>query len=235
MNWTPYIDRNREDLLLVMADLFASIGLGQGGAIAVLPRYVRTRVLGVLRPAEAALRRMIFVAALMLAAQGMIVRARAARTSPVGSLPEGHGERAAVFALIDPRKRFDLHPDRPKYVTGPGPRITDMWSDDPIYDRSDLYAYQNKSKPTPEDELSAVALCRRLQALKTALDDIPKQAKRLMRRQAREQDRKKRLPLSPMRPGAPPGQRRARRENIHEILHECHQVALRAMKEHDTS
>jgi len=233
MSWTPYIARSREDLLLVMAELFASIGLIEGGVVSVLPRFMRTRVLAVLRPAEAALRRLVFVASLALAAQGVTIRVRAARTGPVGAAINSNPDRAPVFALIDPRKNFE--PRRPKRAPGPGPQITDIWSDNPIYDRTALYAYQNKPDPTPEDELSAAALCRRLQALKIALDDIPKQAKRLMRRQTREQERKKRFSLSPMRPGMPPGQRRTRREEIHEILHDCHQLALRAIKEHDTS
>jgi hypothetical protein len=57
------IERNREPLLRIVAALFAMIGLTEAGAVERLSRPVYRAVLFVLRPAEAAVRRLIIVAA----------------------------------------------------------------------------------------------------------------------------------------------------------------------------
>ena len=73
-----------------------------------------------------------------------------------------------------------------------------------------------------------------LQALKSALEDLPRQAKRL----ARWQQRRKEAPdlkfLSPLRPGRPPGYRRKPIHEVDEVLIECDDLAWEAMKP-DTS
>ena len=89
--------------------------------------------------------------------------------------------------------------------------------------------------PPPSDGLaSAQGLTRRLEALKSALEDLPRQAKRL----ARWQQRRKAAPdhkfLSPLRPGRPPGYRRKPIHEVDEVLIECDDLAWEAMKP-DTS
>jgi hypothetical protein len=72
--------------------------------------------------------------------------------------------------------------------------------------------------------------------LKLALDDIPRQAKRLVRWQARR-SRPDIYPPKfsvPLRPGRPPGYRAKRSHDIDDILNECHDLALIAQKP-DTS
>jgi hypothetical protein len=88
--------------------------------------------------------------------------------------------------------------------------------------------------PPPDGLVGAEPLSRRLQALKSALNDLPSQAKRL----ARWQQRRKAAPshkfLSPLRPGRPPGYRRKPIHEVDDVLIECDDLAWEAMKP-DTS
>ncbi len=235
MDWEVAIERNRADLIRAVTWLFTWAKIDIGGSVETLPRLKWLTILFVLRPAESALRRIIFVAAIVYAVTAPILKDRVALSARAKQNSTGERRLGPLpFKLIDPRKRFDLHPDKPKYARGPGPRVTDFWSDDPVFDRSDLYAYQNRSKPTPDDDISAAWLCARMNSVIAALEDIPAQALRLVTLQARMQRRFERTGkpnLSPMRPGSPPGYRRRHRHEVDEVLYECQQIALRAMRE----
>jgi hypothetical protein len=69
----------------------------------------------------------------------------------------------------------------------------------------------------------------RLEAVKLALDDLPGQARRLVRLRAR---RKKTPKLStwPMRPGRPPGSRKRGVRDVDRVLAECHSLASDAIE-----
>lgn len=236
MNWEGAIEKNRADLIRVVAWLFTWLKIEEGGSIETLPRINHGTVLFVLRPAESALRRLIYVASIVYRIAAPILRDRALTGGRKAPKTEGKSEtqRPLPFKLIDPRKRFDLFPDRPKYAKGPGPRITVFGSDDPIFDRSDLYAYQERMAMPRAEEISGVQLCRRLNALKAALDDLPAQARRLVALKARMARLNKLIgkpDLSVMRPGAPPGYRRRHRHEVDEILYECQQIALMAIRD----
>jgi hypothetical protein len=89
--------------------------------------------------------------------------------------------------------------------------------------------------PSPPDGLvGAVRLTRRLQALKLALDDLPRQARRLARLRAKRENMPSLKFKSPLRPGRPPGSRRKPVHLVDEILAECHWLAWDALKP-DTS
>ena len=174
MDWALAIERNQTILLRNLAWLFAWLTLEIGESVETMPRFKKLTVLFVLRPSEAAYRRVLLVTVLVRGIVAPMITNRAARPqrSERKSGGKKRGERPLPFKLTDPRKNFDLHPDKPKYVSGPGPWVTDMWSDDPIFDRSALYAHQermNRPAATPDDEISAVALCRRMNALKPSL------------------------------------------------------------------
>jgi hypothetical protein len=69
--------------------------------------------------------------------------------------------------------------------------------------------------PSPDDPVDATRLALRLAALAAALDDLPGQARRFARWRARQDARKNSAPgpvrrVSPLRPGRPPGGRLAR-------------------------
>ena len=88
--------------------------------------------------------------------------------------------------------------------------------------------------PPPDGLVNAERLSRRLQALKLALDDLPRQARRMARWRVRRENMKSPKFKSPLRPGPPPGRRKRQIHPIDEILADCHWLAWEAMKP-DTS
>ena len=240
MDWSLAIDHNHKVLLRNVAWLFTWLGLEIGGTVETMPRLKRLTVLFVLRPSESAFRRVLLVAMFV---RGVVAPLLKKRAAPVGKSKrqqagEKRGRSAALpFKLLDQRKPFNLHPDKPKYVSGPGPWITDLWSDDPIYDRAALYAHQermNRPKPSPDDEESATAICLRMNALMAALNDLDGQVLRMAKLHARIEAQPRqigKLPLRVMRPGLPPGTRQRQKHEIDEVLAECHRLALMAQHE----
>jgi hypothetical protein len=82
--------------------------------------------------------------------------------------------------------------------------------------------------------IDARRLHARLEALKLALEDLPRQARRLVRARARRA-KVARLELqSVMRPGRPPGHRKRPIHDVDHVLAECHWLA-RDVEAHDTS
>jgi hypothetical protein len=226
MNWDLAIERNREPLLRIIAGLFAMIGLSEGAAIDRLARPLYRSVLLVLRPAEAAVRRLIVVAA-----RGLVVKPSPERQAPkdlkISRKGQGQGQGRLSFRLFDPRKRFDaegrpIRRRRPPRVQ-PRIRVIDF---DP---RSPLYRSPPPAPPAPapkkDDTVNAQPLCRRLLAIKLALDDLPRQAQRLARWRSRPVAARRPRLTSPLRPGAPPGRRKRPTHEVHEILKECHWLA----------
>ena len=88
--------------------------------------------------------------------------------------------------------------------------------------------------PPPDGRVSATRLHRRLQALKSALEDLPRQAKRLVRWQERRKASPDHKFLVPLRSGHPPGYRRKPIHEVDDVLTECDGLAWEAMKP-DTS
>ena len=228
MDWTLALQRNQEILLRNVTWLFTWLKLEVGGSLETMPRLHHRTILFVLRPSESACRRLILVAVLVLGTKAAPFFDRAQAAARGGEKAARVGTRVPAFRLIDPRKRFDLFPDKPKYAAGPGPRVTDLWSDDPIYDRSDLYAYQARQGAEPDADVNAKNLCRRMNALVKALENLPKQAQRMASLQARLKRRQAQTGrglLQPLRPGLPPGWRRRHKHEVDEVLAECHQLA----------
>jgi hypothetical protein len=77
----------------------------------------------------------------------------------------------------------------------------------------------------PDGTVSALRLNRRLAAVKMALEDLPRQARRLARWKARRQGMPSPAFKSPLRPGPPPGHRKKPKEEIDFVLKECHGLA----------
>lgn len=219
MDWAGVIERNRALLAPVIAALFVLAGISEGGAAVTLPRRVYRAVLRILRPAESAVRRLI-----VIAARGLAVKPCGAKAFPAALLAKAGAARAPGFALIDPLKRFA----KPGFVWGAArsvPRICVPGLTEP-----DFIAV--RKAPAADDPLSAARLCQRLNALKRALDDLPKQARRLARWQARHSvERLRSQPfkprrLWPLRSGPAPGRRKRHVHAIDELLDECHSMAL---------
>jgi hypothetical protein len=148
-------------------------------------------------------------------------------------LPAGKGRANTrlIFKLFDPVKGFAsasgaaVAPVVPRiYVFGYDPRVAALWAA-----RRPVAA-----AVLPSGRADAQRLVLRLQALKLALDDLPRQARRLARLRARHGNVTSPTFRSPLRPGPPPGHRKKKIHEIDEILAECHGLARDALKP-DTS
>jgi hypothetical protein len=78
--------------------------------------------------------------------------------------------------------------------------------------------------------VGAERLTRRLHALKLALEDLPRQARRLARWRVRRENAQNPKFKSPLRPGHPPGYRRKPVHQVDAVLAECHGLACYAME-----
>jgi hypothetical protein len=245
MDWPLIIERNRERLLAVLAPLFAILGLdprtGLDPRRADLPRHLYRALLITLRPAESAVRRLIIIAA-----RGLVAKLSASRSFPAGLglklrlALEKDVERIPAFCLIDPLKRFAPEGfewakewEKEQIL----PRISVPGLIDPVF--ADRFIPSPGLTRGPDDPIGCAALRRRLRALKEALDNLPRQARRLARWKARSelarQSAAKPRRLSPFRPGYAPGYHRREREEIDIILGDCHYFAVEAWRGPDTS
>ena len=228
MDWDLAIKRNSKALKGIIEVLFALLGLDGTDAASRIPRSLHRAVLGVLRPAESAVRRLI-----VIAARGVVVKLAPSRPMPEGHrIGKGGGSGPPSFQLFDPLKR--LKPVRVMKFTRLVPRIHFFPHDPRI---SALFPAPRPvvaPPPRPDGRVSATRLTRRLQALKLALDDLPRQAKRLVRLQERRKVSPWPKSTLPLRSGHPPGYRRKPIHEVDEVLTECDGLAWEAMKP-DTS
>jgi hypothetical protein len=220
MDWDRAIERNSEALKAIVATLFAMLGLGGDATVERLPRALHRAALGVLRPAESALRRLI-----VIAARGMVAIPAPVRPMRQGLVIRGGGNRLS-FQLFDRRKRFASE----RRVSGPPvlPRIH-IFGSDPI-----IMAPRSAPPPAPaappdDGAVEARRLLLRLAALKRALDDLPREARRLVRLRAKRAEKPGFRFTSPLRPGRPPGSRRIAVYDVDRVLAECHGLAFDAV------
>jgi hypothetical protein len=229
MDWDMIIERNRERILAVLAPLFAVLGFDPRRA-GEMPRHYYSGLLILLRPAESAVRRLI-----VIAARGIVVKLKlsAARAFPNGLILNKDAGRIPAFRLIDPLKRFATEDFEWSKEWGKDwgreqviPRISVPGLFDPVFP-------EPVPVPSSDDSIDTSALLRHILALKQALDNLPRQARRLARWKARrELARQAKVwnpgRLSPFRPGFAPGYHRTNRQEIDEILADCHYFAREA-------
>jgi hypothetical protein len=161
---------------------------------------------------------------IVIAARGLVVKLAPSRPMPAGPIGKGAGRSYPSFQLFDPRKNF-ARPRRRAFartpprihVFGSDPRVVALWrAPQPVAD---------PAPPPPDGLVNAQAVTRRLQALKLALEDLPRQARRLARWRTRRENAKALMFTSPLRPGHPPGYRRKPVHQADELLIECHELA----------
>ena len=228
-DWPLAIKRNSEALQRIIATLFAMAGIADGATSASLPHHLYRAILLVLRPAESAVRRLVIIAA-----RGLVLKSRMSRPAPAGfSVPPRKGTAyVPAFLLIDPLKRFTT--GTPEFAAGPMPHIRSLDGYEPLI-------FGQRPQIEPDEDDSPEQIFRRLHALKGALDDLPRQARRLARWRARRDQSLKtnaigrRFRLSPFRPGLPPGHRQRPIREIDDILRECHGLALDACRQPNTT
>ena len=217
------IDLNKTALVRVVAGLFALLGAAAMetplAALARIPVGVHRGVARVLRPAESAARRLIVTLAGILKLKA---KPRKSRPAPRGLVRAARGSRRLSFQLFDPRRRFF----RKKARTRPAPRVSS-------FGPGEVHRVSpGREKPGRDksDGLETSAnLLRRLEALKDALDDLPRQARRLVRAMARRENIPHLKLKMPLRPGRPPGHRKKPRLDIDSVLHQCDWLARNAL------
>jgi hypothetical protein len=229
MDVTAAIDRNHRALTRLVALMFAMVGLDQGHAVERLARPLYRAVLCLLCPAESAVRRLIVVAA-----RGLAVKPRPPRPAPGGLNIAGCGHGRVSFQLFDPPERFAARVGRRRFArTGPEPRIRVI--DATADPRIPLFRLPEPAAPLPDDgTVNAVPLCRRLVAIRSALEDLPRQVRRYARRLSRPAGAWTPQRAAALRPGPPPGLRQRPGREVDRILTECDGLARQA-GELDTS
>jgi hypothetical protein len=225
MDWARAIERNSEALKGIVAALFAMLGLVGEVTVERIPQILHRAVLRVLHPAESAVRRLI-----VIAARGLVVKPTPSRPMPKGLIISKGGSSRASFRLFDPRKSFaELRERTPVrklpriHYFGPDPRVAAIWA-------SYKPAVVPVPPPPPDGLVAAEPLTRRMQALKSALNDLPRQAKRLARWRLRRDNIPSLKFKSPLRPGRPPGHRKKPTHEVDELLIECHGLAYDALR-----
>ncbi|KQZ14018.1 hypothetical protein ASD44_07965 [Mesorhizobium sp. Root554] len=195
-----------------------------------LPRRLHRAVLALLRPAEAAARRLVIIAA-----RGLVVVLPPRKSSQegsalriAGSLPTPPKAVARALPLFDPLPRWTQHISHSAV-----PRISVPGFSAPF----------PVALPSPHDPIGAARLLLRLEALGSVLDDLPRHARRLAcLRAARRQPAASAIagPVRlkrtwPLRPGRPPGSRPSRRSAhaVHAVLGDLQGLAVWALS--DTS
>jgi len=228
MDWDVAIKRKSEALMEIVAGLFAMLGLvALTDTVSRLPWPTYRAALRILRPAESALRRLIVVAA-----RGVVVKPAVSRPKRAGAAKPRKGGtlRSPSFQLFDPHQRIML--PRRRRPPRPGPRIHMFNADNELVTiwPPPRPAASPAVQPTksPDGMVNAARLIRRLAALEAALADLPRQARRLVRWQMREEKSENPSYKTPLRPGRPPGYRRRAVHQVDELLSECDWLAHRA-------
>ncbi|MBP9174882.1 MAG: hypothetical protein KBF54_10055 [Rhizobiales bacterium] len=225
MDWERAIKRNSEVLAGIVETLFVMLGLVGEATVSRIPWPAYRAVLRVLRPAESALRRLIVVAA-----RGLVVEPAAPRSKPTGQVKakKGSHPRVPSFQLFDPQPRI-VFPRRrnPKRAV---PRIHFFNTDGEfITIGPPIRPAKAPARPKSADGMvNAARVIRRLEALESALADLPRQARRLVRWRMREEKLENPSYKTPLRPGRPPGSRRRAVHPVDELLDECQWLAHRA-------
>jgi hypothetical protein len=244
MDWDFAIERNRERLLGAVLALFALIGLVEGGMVERLSRPLYRKVLGQVRSAEAAVRRLIIVAARNIkveprpkrpVSKGLFRSRNGTFQSKSGqSESKAKGERKSrppSFPLCDPQKRSDAgqRRRRRRKYTGPEPRIRVLDYDpripwflrgpDPTHAPAPAVAKKN---PVKDGMVSAKRLCRRLVAVMRALMNMEREAERYARFLAQPVEERRPKRERALRYGWPPGYRVKPIHEVDQILKDCH-------------
>jgi hypothetical protein len=233
MDGQAAIERNVEALKRILLSLVVMAGEG------LLPRHLHRAILALIRPAESAARRLIIAAARAVSVppwrgpvRKEVARRRKRHFQP--KMPPQPKLRPALRRLALPLADPAQHPFRRVPARPAG--IPRLWAEGMTTPRPALPA-----PPAPDDALDATRLRLRLDALASALADLPRQALRFARWQARQATFRARGARFrwPLRPGRPPGscpaKRKRRAHEVHAVLAHAHSLGWWALNRRDTS
>jgi len=217
---------------------------GETSPALTLHRRMYYSILRLLRPAEAAARRLVILVARSLVVPVLPPRREQRPASPFLAPPGATGihlppgvslpgispvppARSVSLPLFDPMKR-PLGP-QPRHSCVPRILVPGVLTP---------FAVVPRMAPSPFDLLEITPLARRLNALGRLLDDLPRAARRLARWRARRDAALadgRRFRLSPLRPGPAPGAPRRPDHAVHDLLVELQGLARWALEPPDTS
>ena len=222
MDWQQAINRQHEHLVRIVAMLFAMLGLDEDNPVSRLSRPLHRAVLRILYPAESAVRRLIFVMA-----RGLVAKLPTRRPVPqdLSNLP-----RQANRPNVIPALRREGPPSTRNLATSSkktDPRIH-------VFSEGRLVTILGRSPfepaPEPDTTINATQLCRRLFAIRSALENLPREARRLSRWRARSTLRPPEKFRKPLRRGRPPGHREKPELDVDDVLKDCQWLAFEAAK-----
>ncbi len=222
MDWPRAIEINRDALTRIVAG-FVALFSAQGGSLR-LSRVVYQMLQRILYPAESAVRRLI-----VIAARGLVMPDAPSRPMPQGLvIARGAGVRVS-FQLFDQRKQFGDPDEGPTAMSGPRIRMIDALSPRELF-------LTKFVKPRDErcSEAETICISQRLTLLVRALEQLPREAKRMARWLKRRASMESTAFVFPLRPGPPPGHKQRPNEDIDTVLRECHALAWMALRP-DTS
>ncbi len=218
------IDLNKTLLARIIAGLFTLLGGGNGPAR--ISAELHRRIVRVLRPAESSVRRLIVLLVTITGMKAPPPRAQSRSSIPSGLARTGDAKKRQSFPLFDPWQRFWRQPPAKKAPSAL-PRILSLDYDGLRRLKESLNAPSTADKKT--EDISPINLLRRLEAVIGALENLPHQAKRLVRALARRQKFPHLKLRMPVRPGRAPGFRVKPRLEIDHVLHECDWLARNAL------
>ena len=198
MDWDLAIKRNSKALKGIIEVLFALLGLDGPDAASRIPRSLHSAVLGVLWPAESALRRLI-----VIAARDVVVKLAPTRPMAEGlKIGKVGGNRPPSFQLFDPRKR--AAPLRVRKFTRLVPRIHFFPHDPRI---SALFPTPRpvvEPPPPPDGRVSATRLHPQAQGpqIRTRRSAAPGQATRALPGKAEGLAKPENPGTAPVRPSS---------------------------------
>lgn len=256
MEWHPAVEHNHEALKHFVVMLVGMIEVAAD--ISAVPRHLYRAVLRLLRPAEAATRRLIIT----LARDLSVPPAR--EWEPTPRKPEAPvyvQSHIGMHAGVKSRFLWKSGAQFPQIVPLP-PRVAPTRLPFPLLDPLRRRSRRGRLVIKPggrDDPINTFQIGLRLRALTAALDDMQGQAQRFARWKARNDARglhvvrdangRRRLRGRswPLQPGKPPGCRLKRYDpdarsyygagirEIDRILSHCHALADYALTRHDTS
>jgi hypothetical protein len=231
MDRSSAIEHWRVPLLGVIAELFAKMGLTEGGSVERVPKALHAYVLRRLRSAESAVRRLIVATARDIVleyeppppAKAKKPKTSSSDKSKADVEAKPRRERRPQFNLFDTLKRFGRR--FKKKVRRPEPHVHSIES---FFQQRAAAAAQALVEQAAVDDgmINAANLVRRLVAVMDAVQDIPGHAMRLARWQARPKEDRRPERWSPLRVGRPPGFRQRPIHEVDRILKECHWLAI---------
>ncbi len=218
MDWNKVIEVNRAAISQIMNEIFALLELVLAGKVSELPRALQIKVRRLLRPTEAAIRRLI-----VIMAADVKVNLPPTRAMPKGLIFSASKSGALRFKLFVARKQFPANTGA-KDKGGPRVHIFGAAPLIPSFPPPATVVKRDASQVTAQ-------LCRRFSTVKLALENLPREAKRLVRWRLRRSSMKNPKFVSPLRPGKPPGHQQHPSLPVDHILQMLHGLAFDVLRE----